>query len=146
MCGNVAVQINFQGIFLRINGFKLNLRVLEVITRRIAIRCYTDTSNTSSIVLPLPHLLSSPLFFLPSLVFLRTHLGRIHYQKCRGRSSERGRSTERNREKEIEGVFSLINSTAGFLGFTESWDLIDDGLLTCGDSRTFYCGSHSNSV
>lgn len=42
-------------------------------------------------------------------------------------------------EREMEGVFSLINSTAGFLGFTDSWDLIDDGLFACGDGQGFLC-------
>ena len=44
------------------------------------------------------------------------------------------------------GVFGLINSTAAFLGFTESWDLTDDGLFTCGDRQAFRCGSAENFI
>lgn len=47
--------------------------------------------------------------------------------------SEADRQGGRMRER----VFSLINSTAGSLGFTECWALIDDGLFTCGDREAF---------
>ncbi len=120
-------------------------------------------TQATSLPLSIPYLTDCPSSaLLSSLVFLRSRLGRMHYQKCRERQRQRQRETEREREtdrdrerqtdrqrqRDRQRVLSSVDSTA-FVSFTESCDLGDDDFFTCSDSRGFTAApqkSHSSSV
>lgn len=90
-----------------------------------------------------PTLTSLPLF--SSLVPLFTWVSQNPFKQNQLLEAWREKEWARQRKRMRERVLSLINSTAGFLSFTECWDLIDDGLFTCGDRRGFRCSSAETS-